>query len=1178
VLAGLLELDREGGGEALRPGVERELECQGAALVRAVAVAEWRAGARTERLAIEERRRGLPGLGAAPARGGAEPRPARPSDSELARRADQSMLHWETLQRLEDEICAAASRAREAAGPPPSGPGLGETFEALLAGVAPAGALDRGEAGVLVAFGPRLVERKPAGAESLARTLGALGVAGSGVSRPAVALLAARCEILRGRAEHALPTLDSSIEEHPGRRWAAHAWQLRARTWRDLRGAPHAFQAAIESAVAARALRDRRLEAGAMLDLSSLYRDTGRPEAARALCGAALENARRVGARELEGTALGNLANVNADTGSVLRAMELFEQAREIFRRLGDRRREAIATGSLGCVHWMLGDRDRTRALFEAALRIQRQQGDLRVEGVTLDNLGQLHREWGSFGEAQHLFDAALRIHQRLGNRQSEGRTLGNLANMQLDAGAAGRARELYEAALAIHREVGDRPWEGRALANMGTLQVSTGDADRGRGLLEAALEIHREVEDRASEGKTLQDLARFHAAAGRPARARELYRAALRIHRQARERYPEGRSLAGLARVELELGETAPALEHCRAAHAIFSELGALGELPVALHTRALCLVRGNAPKAAMESFRAALRALEQWLRDTGSERRRSRVLEDAFPCLFDAVALLLRGSDPGAEAIAEAFELAERCKARSLLEKVRRPAPPSLPSTPIARRRRELEAQLQRVRELLLEERSGPRARRQVLEHLESELDRARAEHGDLLDRLALRRPVCAAGEGLTPPLPLAEVQRRIVGDRSSALLEYLVTPSETFLWVIRADRVRTVRLGMGEAPLARSVDRALRPFARFRQSRIPAALCALDPARLRHLARLVLGPARAHLEGVRRLLVVPSGPLHALPFDLLVLRLAGEGGWKGRATSDRYAASEYLAERFEVVYGPSATLLDPGLRARGERDARANPPPASPAQARVLAFADPLCRAAGAPPEPPPGSAAAPPLPPLPGTREELRGIEELFPRTQSYSGSRARADIYRRHAPEADIIHLGCHGLIDADQPSHSAMALAPGRQPPEEGCLRAYQIAELHLPRAPLVVLSACGSAGDRLCPAEGPLGLIRAFAEAGASSVVAARWAVDDSVTARLMTLFYRALVAGRDDPAAALASAKRAMLAAARGSPPRGRDRSETALLLPPGHPYFWAGFGIYGQGIWCRGLPSGG
>jgi CHAT domain-containing protein len=67
---------------------------------------------------------------------------------------------------------------------------------------------------------------------------------------------------------------------------------------------------------------------------------------------------------------------------------------------------------------------------------------------------------------------------------------------------------------------------------------------------------------------------------------------------------------------------------------------------------------------------------------------------------------------------------------------------------------------------------------------------------------------------------------------------------------------------------------------------------------------------------------------------------------------------------------------------------------------------------------------------------------------------------------------------------------------------------------------------------------------MQAFLQAGASSVVASLWPVDDRATAVIMERFHEALAA-HDSPAAALAAAQRSML-------------RETATA----HPFYWAAF----------------
>jgi CHAT domain-containing protein len=150
---------------------------------------------------------------------------------------------------------------------------------------------------------------------------------------------------------------------------------------------------------------------------------------------------------------------------------------------------------------------------------------------------------------------------------------------------------------------------------------------------------------------------------------------------------------------------------------------------------------------------------------------------------------------------------------------------------------------------------------------------------------------------------------------------------------------------------------------------------------------------------------------------------------------------------------------------------------------------------------------------------------------------------------------------------------SGVVLAGANREPkegeEDGILTALEVSEMELPKLELVVLSACETGLGKSAGGEGILGLQRAFAVAGARTVVASLWQVDDRATRALMSDFYAAAwdtekVISR---AEALRQAQLKMLkdGAARGGivklkPPRGKPTPR----LPP---YYWAGFVLSGD-----------
>ena len=114
---------------------------------------------------------------------------------------------------------------------------------------------------------------------------------------------------------------------------------------------------------------------------------------------------------------------------------------------------------------------------------------------------------------------------------------------------------------------------------------------------------------------------------------------------------------------------------------------------------------------------------------------------------------------------------------------------------------------------------------------------------------------------------------------------------------------------------------------------------------------------------------------------------------------------------------------------------------------------------------------------------------------------------------------------------------------------EDGLLTGLEAALLNLQGTELVVLSACDSGSGDVKIGEGVMSLRRAFRIAGAQTVLASHWKVNDRATARLMTEFMRRWQAGE----------------------PRGQAwrQAQLSLLRSPefSNPYFWAAFTLTGQ-----------
>lgn len=145
-----------------------------------------------------------------------------------------------------------------------------------------------------------------------------------------------------------------------------------------------------------------------------------------------------------------------------------------------------------------------------------------------------------------------------------------------------------------------------------------------------------------------------------------------------------------------------------------------------------------------------------------------------------------------------------------------------------------------------------------------------------------------------------------------------------------------------------------------------------------------------------------------------------------------------------------------------------------------------------------------------------------------------------------------MHFATHALFDSTSPLDSSLVLFPSPASSgnrEDGLLRGWEVLEELELGADVVSLSACESALGEALAGAGVVGLTRAFRLAGARSVVASLWQVQDRSTAVLMARFYAGLRAGLST-GEALRQAQLALL----------RHRSFS-------HPHHWAAFQLYGD-----------
>jgi CHAT domain-containing protein len=324
-------------------------------------------------------------------------------------------------------------------------------------------------------------------------------------------------------------------------------------------------------------------------------------------------------------------------------------------------------------------------------------------------------------------------------------------------------------------------------------------------------------------------------------------------------------------------------------------------------------------------------------------------------------------------------------------------------------------------------------------------------------------------------------------------TAVLYPIVLPDRLELLVSAGGHDSQVTVPINEAELRREVLW----FRRLLEQRTTNEF--LQPAQ--HLYRLLVGPLESVLgaQRINTLVLVPDGILRSMPLAAL------------------HDGQHFLIERYAIATVPGLRLVDPQ--------------PLSPDARRMLAAGLSKSREG---------------FPALPKVASELESIHRLENSTNLLDGSFLRQRFaHELHEVDYTMVHLASHSKIDTD-PSRSFVLAFDGQLSLDdlEASIKLARFRELGLE---LLTLSACQTASgdDRAA-----LGMAGLALKAGARSVLATLWVVNDEASGQLAVEFYRQL----RDPALSKARALRA---------------AQLSLIEDPllGHPAYWAPFLLIGN-----------
>jgi CHAT domain-containing protein/tetratricopeptide (TPR) repeat protein len=827
----------------------------------------------------------------------------------------------------------------------------------------------------------------------------------------------------------------------------------------------------------------------------------------------------QLGNWQLEILELALISALDSSLGLPTEALETAHMAINRAKEKGDLAWEAQGHLALGAAYAAIGNSDPAIAEYNLVLQTSVAQRDASLEATTLNNLGLLYVARGEFAAALDYFARSLKLSRSIEEPTLTGYALNNIGTIHYRRGEPLKALRHFEDALDIARRNFDKRLEASVLTSMADAYFLIKSHEYAVDVLKKNAAIFREIEEPVRESETLISLADVYATTGRFQEALDVLSPLLESRRLAEDPGRQGYVLREMGSIYSLKGDTSKALAHFTEAlsklEAAGDEVGqvdlyaAMGALSVSsadyekaeeLLTRGLARSRTAGLRLSESLILTALAsanekqgrlAQAERLYDqviaVGESLRSSARIEELKTAVGDISAALL------SPAIllkcklgkwVDAFAMTERARARTFLDQMN-----SVHFDIREGGNLELVNQEQSLRFEIGALEEKVRKERRENPHSEAaamiaaSLKEKEQHYGAVLMRLKASNPKFAELQSYSPK-PLTEIQR-LLGPQTT-LVSFFVTADKTLAFILDSDSFQAVDIPVRETDLRAAIG-WFRGFASLRDP---------QPQSLKQLHTWLIEPIQRYINNAD-VVIVPHGILHYVPFAALT------------------DGKRYFGDDHAISLLPSASILQSIRRQAG------------PSGRRVLAVSQ--------------SSAEGQPV--LLHADKEAADVAKLY-HTQPLQTGRATRAQFMKRAPAYNLVHIAAHAELNANSPLFSRILLSPDG---DSGVIEVREVYGMNLARTNLVVLSACqtqlgkGSKGDDI------VGLNRAFLYAGASSVIASLWTVDDKATSVLMKAFYGNLQQGLSKAA----SLQAAQIATRKKYP----------------HPYYWAAFVLTGD-----------
>ena len=771
----------------------------------------------------------------------------------------------------------------------------------------------------------------------------------------------------------------------------------------------------------------------------------------------ALKICREIGDRRKEGEILCTLGDTYKDLTNFPAAIRYLENSLQVFKEIGECKKEGGSYQALGMTYHEKGDFDKALEYHLKSLELMMKHGEEVDVGVSYNNIGTTYNAIGKHSEALECFKKTLEIMKKCGNRTTLGKAHHSLGLCYVSMGRFADAIEHQVEAVKILEEPGLIFEKGRALAVLGASYKRIGHKREAMNSYQEAIKCGQAVGDRRLESNAYFGLGDVCVCLGDSEKGEMYLKKALVLAKETGAKSNEAEAYVGLGFCYMCCGRHTESVENFNSGISLMQEIGSKPGEATALMNLGSVHQKIGKRKEAKQFLQKALRITRQ-IGDKGAEQE----------------ALTLLGICHTKEGeVKKAYD----CFSQSI-------------------------TRAEKNRELLRDEHKLSLDNMTFASYYE--LCSLRISQGHFAEALCTveRGRARALGDLLSKKYGIQRHNshefylnclRNLSIKNPSTILFMATHRFDKYFWVLEGGEIQFKSL---KCKVAKDAIELLKSLLRGKsvpecEDRSLSAYYGLKSS-----SREIKGKSRQRLveeeeeeeekentdlyqwyndifapiaDLVHRqdIIIIPEGEDFMVPFCALCDH-----------------NDKFLSETFRIRLIPSLTAL---------RMIQDSPEDYHSVTGALIV-----------------GNPSVPPqtkLPSLPGARREALEIAELLGVSPTVGDEATKKHVLQR-IREVSLIHIAAHG-----DPERGEIALAssfPSRRSPrkDDFILTMEDVAKVGT-RAKLVVLSCCHSGKGQIMKSEGVVGISRAFLAAGARSVLATLWAVDDRATKEFMIRFY---------------------------------------------------------------------